>query len=126
MWRGSMTACSMKTVGSPNAASASRMQASIAARRAAGSSTRRMPRPPPPATAFTKTGKGRVSASSMSASTSVPGGTLRSVGTPAARAAAIARALLPVRVSTPASGPTNVMPALAHASARAGFSDRKP
>ena len=41
-------------------------------------------------------------------------------------AAAIARALLPVRFSTSAGGPTNVMPAAVQASARAGFSDRKP
>ena len=121
-----MTACSMKTAGFPNAASASRMQISIASGSAPGSSTRRMPRPPPPATAFTKTGKGSACASRTSAATSVPGATLCRVGTPAARAAAIARALFPVRVSTPASGPTNVMPAAAHASARAGFSDRKP
>ena len=56
MWRGSTTACSMKTVGSPKAPSASRMQVSMASRRSARSSTRRMPRPPPPATAFTKSG----------------------------------------------------------------------
>ena len=58
MWRGSTTACSMKTVGSPNAPSASRMQVSTASRRSFGSSTRRMPRPPPPATAFTNSGYG--------------------------------------------------------------------
>ena len=50
------------------------------------------------------------------------GSTLASVGTPAALAAAIARALLPVSVSTSAVGPTKVMPALAQASASAGFS----
>ena len=44
----------------------------------------------------------------------------------AALAAAIARALLPVSVSTSALGPMKVIPAAAHASARAGFSDRKP
>ena len=65
-------------------------------------------------------------AAATSASTSVDGSTDASVGTPAALAAAIARALLPVSVSTSAVGPTNVMPALAHASASAGFSDRKP
>ena len=126
MCRGSTTACSMKTVGSPNAPSASRMQASTASRSRSGSSTRRMPRPPPPATALTKTGYGSASAAATRASTSVDGSTPCSVGTPAASAAAIARALLPVRVSTSAVGPTNVMPALAHASASAGFSERKP
>ena len=50
----------------------------------------------------------------------------RGSGTPAALAAAIARALLPVSVSTSAVGPMKVMPALAQASASWGFSDRKP
>ena len=85
-----------------------------------------MPRPPPPATAFTKSGYGSAEAASTRASTSVDGSTLASVGTPAALAAAIARALLPVSSSTLEVGPMKVMPALAHASARAGFSDRKP
>ena len=66
------------------------------------------------------------SAAASSPSTSVDGSTLSNVGTPAARAAAIARALLPVSVSTSALGPTNVMPASAQASARCGFSDMKP
>ena len=54
------------------------------------------------------------------------GSTLASVGTPASFAAAIARALLPVSVSTSLVGPTKVMPAFAHASASAGFSLRNP
>ena len=127
MCRGSTTACSMNTVGSPNAPSASRMQVSTASRRPRGSSTRRMPRPPPPATALTNSGYG----SSPAASTQLVdvAWTARrcaSVGTPASLAAAIARALLPVSVSTSAVGPTKVMPAFAHASASAGFSERKP
>ncbi len=126
MCRGSITACSMKTVGSPKAPSASRMQISTASRRSSGRSTRRIPRPPPPATAFTKSGYGRSAVASTRASTSVEGSTEASVGTPAALAAAIARALLPVSVSTSAVGPTNVMPALAQASASSGFSERKP
>jgi hypothetical protein len=85
-----------------------------------------MPRPPPPATALTNSGYGSSAAASTSASTSVDGSTEARVGTPAALAAAIARALLPVRVSTSAVGPTKVIPAFAHASASAGFSDRKP
>ena len=127
MWRGSTTACSMKTVGSPNAPSASRMQVSTASRRSFGSSTRRMPRPPPPATALTNSGYG---SSLGRLDQLVDVGRRRrptaSVGTPAALAAAIARALLPVSVSTSAVGPMKVMPALAHASASAGFSERKP
>ena len=126
MWRGSTTACSMNTVGSPNAPSASRMQVSTASRRSLGSSTRRMPRPPPPATALTNSGYGSCFAASTSASGSVLGSTPARVGTPASLAAAIARALLPVSVSTSLVGPMKVMPAFAHASARAGFSLRKP
>ena len=57
---------------------------------------------------------------------SVPGGMLRSVGTPASRAAAIARALFPVSSSTSALGPMKAIPAAAQASASCGFSDRKP
>ncbi len=116
----------MKTVGSPKAPSPSRMQVSTASRRSFGSSTLRIPRPPPPATALTNSGNGRSFADSTRASTSVEGSTEASVGTPALRAAAIARALLPVRVSTSAVGPMKVIPALAQASASCGFSERKP
>ena len=126
MCRGSTTACSMKTVGSPNAPSASRMHVSTAAASSERSSTRRMPRPPPPATALTNSGVSISAAAATNASTSVDGSTDARVGTPAALAAATARALLPVSVSTSAVGPTNVMPAFAHASARSGFSERNP
>ena len=58
-----------------------------------------MPRPPPPATALTNSGYGSSAAAATSASTSVDGlDADASVGTPAALAAAIARALLPVSV----------------------------
>ncbi len=60
------------------------------------------------------------------ASTSSFGSTERRVGTPAAFAAAIARALLPVSSSTSEVGPTKVIPAAAQASASWGFSERKP
>ena len=49
-----------------------------------------------------------------------------SAGRPAVRAAAMALALLPVNSRTPALGPTNVMPAAAHAAASWGFSERNP
>ena len=62
----------------------------------------------------------------MSASTSVDGSTDCRVGTPAALAAAMAVALLPVSVRTSADGPMNVIPARAQASASAGFSERNP
>lgn len=38
----------------------------------------------------------------------------------------MARDLLPVRCRTAAGGPTKTTPELSHASARSGFSDRKP
>ena len=59
-------------------------------------------------------------------STSSVGSVEASTGSPAAFAAAIARALLPVSSSTAALGPTKAMPASAQAAARSGFSDRKP
>ena len=61
-----------------------------------------------------------------SSSTEADGADDVSTGSPASRAAAIARALLPVSSSTSALGPTNVMPAAAHAAARSGFSDKNP
>ncbi|GAA2981484.1 hypothetical protein GCM10020227_57710 [Streptomyces flavovirens] len=126
MWRGLITACSRKTVASPNAERASRIAASIASRSWAASATRRMPRPPPPATALTKTGKPMSSDAATSVSTSSEGFEDFSTGTPASRAAATARALFPVRFSTDAGGPTNVMPAREQAAASSGFSDMKP
>ncbi|RPK31969.1 hypothetical protein EES39_39845 [Streptomyces sp. ADI92-24] len=102
------------------------MAASIDSRSSPASATRRMPRPPPPATALTNTGKPISSAAATSASTSSDGSEDFSTGTPASRAAATARDLFPVRFSTEAGGPTNVMPASEHAAARSGFSDRKP
>ena len=49
-----------------------------------------------------------------------------STGTPAARAAATAVALLPAISSTAADGPMKVMPASAQACASPGFSERNP
>ena len=59
-------------------------------------------------------------------STSADGSEDSSTGTPAARAAATAVALLPAISSTAADGPMKVMPASTQACARPGFSDRKP
>ena len=101
MCRGSTTACSRKTVGSPKAPSASRMQVSTASRRSSA-----VVDPAHPAAAAAGDGldeqrvAGMASAAATSASTSVDGSTAASVGTPAALAAAIARALLPVSVRT--------------------------
>src|SRR3954468_7777036 len=58
MCRGSTTACTRNTVGSPNAYSDSRIAPCTAAGSWAAVSTRRMPRPPPLATALTNTGNG--------------------------------------------------------------------
>ena len=126
MWRGLSTACSRYTVGSPNADSASRLAASIASGSAAASVTRRMPRPPPPDTALTNNGNSMSRRRATSSSTDADGADDVSTGSPAARAAAIARALLPVSSSTSAPGPTNVMPAAAHAAARSGILREEP
>src|SRR5918997_1752349 len=122
--RGSTTACSRNTAGSPKADSASRIAASIDSRSVALVCTRRMPRPPPPAIALTNTGKPTSSAAATSSSMSVEGGDDSSTGTPASRAAATARDLLPVSSSTRAGGPTKVIPARSHARASVGFPDR--
>ena len=66
------------------------------------------------------------SAARTSSSTSAEGSDEPSTGRPAARAAATARALLPVSSRISALGPTNVMPASSQARASSGFSDRKP
>ena len=63
---------------------------------AARSVTRRMPRPPPPDTALTNNGNSIVAAAAISSSADDDGADEFSTGNPAARAAAIARALLPV------------------------------
>jgi hypothetical protein len=61
-----------------------------------------------------------------SSSTEADGADDVRTGRPASRAAATARDLLPVSLSTSALGPTNVMPAAAQAAANSGFSDKKP
>ena len=48
------------------------------------------------------------------------------VGTPAEAASARASILDPMRAMTAAGGPTKVIPACVHASAKPAFSDRKP
>ena len=126
MWRTPVMASSRKTVESPKALPASRWAASTASVRSAGRSTRRIPRPPPPEEAFTNSGNPiSVAYASASAGSSI-GGDWRSTGSPASSAAARARILLPVSLSTAALGPTKVTPARAQASARSGLSDRKP
>ena len=127
MCRGSTTASSTKTVGSPKAPSASRIAASTAAR-----SSGRVRYSAHPAAAATgdrldehREARGRPPPAQTS-STSRDGEMFARTGTPAARAASTALALLPVRRSTSAGGPMNVMPASAHARASAGFSDRNP
>ena len=80
----------------------------MASRNPAISPTRRIPRPPP-ATALTNTGNVIDSAAAINVSTSVEGSEDASTGSPAAFAAAIARALFPVSSNTCADGPTKVM-----------------
>ncbi len=99
MWRGRTTACSRKTVPSPKADSASLAAVVSASGRSRGSWTKRSPRPPPPEAAFTNRGKPTSLARSTSSWGSAPAGrdADRSVGRPAAVAAASARTLLPAR-----------------------------
>ena len=66
------------------------------------------------------------SAAATRSSTEADGSDEASTGNPASRAAAMARALLPVSSSTAALGPTNVIPACAQAAASSGFSERNP
>ena len=63
-----------------------------------------------------------------SASGDAPASTtaLGSTGTPAAATTSFARALWPMTRIASGGGPTHTMPASAHASGSAGFSDRKP
>ena len=75
---------------------------------------------------MTNTGKPMPSAAAASSSRSVVGGALSSVGSPASRAAVMARDLLPARCSADAGGPMKVMPLASHASASSGFSERNP
>ncbi len=102
------------------------MATASASGRAAGSSTRRIPRPPPPATALTNTGNPTFLAAATSVPMSLDGSLDGSTGIPAAVAAMIACALLPASSRTEAPGPMKVMPASAQACARYGFSDRNP
>ena len=57
---------------------------------------------------------------------SLLGGDDLSTGTPAAIACSFAVTLFPALRSTRAGGPMKVMPAVSHASASSGFSDRNP
>ena len=75
---------------------------------------------------MTNTGNVIDSAAAINDSISVEGSEDASTGSPAASAAAMARALFPVNSNTCAEGPTKVMPARTHAAARSGFSDKNP
>ena len=62
----------------------------------------------------------------LSIALALPLGMLLGLGLVHGLAGAMARDLLPVRCRTAAGGPTKTTPELSHASARSGFSDRKP
>ena len=81
----------------------------------AGSRTTRIPRPPPPAAALTTSGKPMSSGS--------PAGT---IGTPASTAIRFASSLSPPERRASGVGPTKTRPAASTASAKSGFSARKP
>ena len=100
--------------------------ASTDSRSVLGSSTRRMPRPPPPATALTKTGKPIVLGAATSASRSADGGG-RLQRRDAGRLGRRERPdLVAGQLEHVGGGPMKVIPASAQASARSGFSLRKP
>ena len=126
MWRTSVIASSRKTVGSPNAASASFMAVSTAEARSSGPCRRRSPRPPPPDAAFTNSGKPITAAASCASAGDITTPDWRSTGSPASLAASRARILLPVSSSTAGGGPTKTSPASSQAAAKSGLSERKP
>ena len=113
--RGRSTYRSQKTRPSPNAASASRIAASMASALSPGSRTTRIPRPPPPAAALITSGN-PISSGSPCGRT----------GTPASRAIRFAASLSPPRRSASGGGPTQVNPASSTAAANSGLSARKP
>jgi hypothetical protein len=112
----------------PKAASASRREASSAAGRSAACSITRMPRPPPPQLALSITGKPMPSARRwhIRPASSGSGGVAGITATPAATAAWRAATLLPSVRITSGFGPIQRNPAAITASAKSGFSDRKP
>ena len=128
MWRGRRTSRSTKTVPSPKALAASRRADATASTRPPGSVTTRMPRPPPPKAAFTSAGKPTSVATraarsaGRSSSMVMPGST----GTPASAMSALAAVFDPIARIAAGGGPTKVRPAVAHASAKSAFSERKP
>ena len=87
----------------------------------------RMPRPPPPAVAFSIRGYSSRRAA-FSASAAVAGGcpVAGSTGNPARCIARRACVLSPIRRSTAAGGPMNVIPRASTASARPPLSERNP
>ena len=111
--------------GEPNAACASDWAMRSAGSRSSSPITRRMPRPPPPAAALISSGKpicraAATASSSLCSARSVPGST----GAPAWCAIARASDLSPILAIASGVGPMNLMPCIAHASAKLARSDR--
>ena len=97
--------------------------------RSAGSSTMRIPRPPPPERRLHQEREPDLAGGLRAArrpdrpvATVAPGST----GTPAAAMRSLASIFDPIRSITAGGGPTNTIPASAHARAKAAFSERKP
>lgn len=96
-------------------------------RNSASESTTRMPRPPPPNAALTMIGKPIFFAASQASSASLTGSSSPGItGTPTLAAKRRASTLFPNNVSNSGGGPTKVIPASRHASAKRRFSDKKP
>ena len=89
--------------------------------------TTRMPRPPPPNAALMMIGKPIFFAASQASSPSLTGSSSPGItGTPAFSAKRRASTLFPNNVNNSGGGPTKVIPASRHASAKRRFSDKKP
>ena len=125
--RGFSTSFSRYISSFPKQAAASALASAQAAGSSSGPSQRRMPLPPPPAEAFSSTGQPTASAAARASSTEETGPSEPGVtGTPAAFIKSRAADLEPAfRMASP-EGPMKVSPALAQASEKSAFSERKP
>jgi hypothetical protein len=126
MWRALGTACSTKTVASPKAEAASRIAVS-----ASSSEARRLDAAKPSATAACRgldeeREADRLGVGDELAAAIVDPGPVRSVGRPAARRGLERSNLVAGEVQHRRGRPDEGDPRLAQASARSGFSDRKP
>ena len=126
MWRPPSMNFSTKTVPLPNAFSATERAAASPSSTSYGEASFCIPFPPPPADALTRSGHPTRSPNritwSASSTSSMAGGT----GTPEAASALRAAILSPRIRITREEGPMKTSPSRSTASAKSGFSARKP